>query len=44
MCEYEIAPATPASTTTVAPAALAMIRFVALIGYHPTGADQRPQS
>ena len=40
MCEYEIAPATPASPTTVAPAAPTIARSVALIAHQPNEAGK----
>jgi len=34
MCEYEIAPATPANRATVAPAATVITRSAVVIGHH----------
>jgi hypothetical protein len=36
MCEYEIAPAIPASPTTVAPAVPTIALSTALIAHHPS--------
>ena len=44
ICEYEIAPATPASPTTVAPAAPTILLSTALIAHHPKHAGKKDQT